>query len=51
MIARLAVFYWGVQTKKYEVGRVGSMYGEEERWILGFGGENWRKQTSWKNHA
>jgi hypothetical protein len=27
MISRLKVFYSGVQTKKYELGRVGSMYG------------------------
>ena len=31
---------FGCSHKKYEVRRVGSMYGEEERWILEFGGEN-----------
>jgi hypothetical protein len=51
MISRLTVFYSGVKTKKYKMGRVGSMHGEEERWILDVGVENRRKQTSWKNHA
>jgi hypothetical protein len=34
MIVRLTVFYSGDETRKYEVGRVCSMNGEEWRWII-----------------
>jgi hypothetical protein len=26
-------------------------YGGEERWIQGFSGENWGKETTWKTQA
>ena len=26
-------------------------YGEEERRVQGFGGKNWRKETTWKTQA
>jgi hypothetical protein len=44
----LTKYYSGDQIKKNEMGGACSMYGEEESWIQGFGGETWGKETTWK---
>ena len=41
----LARYYCSDQIKKIEMGGTGGKYGEEERWIQGFGVEAWRKET------
>jgi hypothetical protein len=41
----------GDQIHKNEMGRTRNMYGGMERCILGFGGEIWGKQTTWKNQV
>ena len=33
------------------MGGAFSTYVGEERWILGFGGETWGKETTWKIQA
>jgi hypothetical protein len=37
--------------KKIEMSRTFSTYGGEERCILGFSGETWVKETTWKTQA
>ena len=41
----------GDQNKKNEMGGERSTYGGEDRCILGFGGENWEKETTWKTQT
>ena len=37
--------------KKNEMGGACSMYGLEERFMQGFGGETWQKETTWKTQV
>ena len=38
------------QVEKNEMGGECSTYGGEERFIQGFGGETWGKETTWKDN-
>ena len=37
--------------KKNKTGGLCSTHGGEERYLQGFGGETWGKETTWEIHA
>jgi len=41
----------GDQIEKNEIGGASSTYGGKERYIKGFGGEAWGKETTWNTQA
>ena len=44
----LTKYYPGHQIKYSDMGRACSTYDREKRYMQGFGGETWRKMTTWK---
>ena len=44
-------YFSGDQIKNNEMGGECSMYGGEKNWERGFGGETWRKETTWVTQA
>jgi hypothetical protein len=51
MIKCLWFKHSGDQVKKTEMGRTCGTYEGEKRWIQGFSGETWGKETTWKTQA
>jgi hypothetical protein len=49
--ALLTKQYSGGQIEKNEMDMTCSTYGGEEKYIEGFGGETWGKETTWKTQA
>jgi hypothetical protein len=43
--------YSGAQIEKNETGGACSAYGEEERYLQGYGGEPRGKETNWKTQV
>jgi len=41
----------GDKIEKSEMGGACSTYGGEERHVQGFGGETWRKETTWETQV
>jgi len=51
MISTPHKYYLSDQIEKNAMGGTCRTYGGEERWIQGFGGETWGKETTWETQA
>ena len=51
MLAASTLYFSGDEIENIEMGGACSTYGWKEMCMQGFGGETWRKDTTWETQA
>jgi hypothetical protein len=49
--ALITKYFSGDQIEKNEMGGAGSTYGREAMCVMGFDGETWGRESTWKTQA